>query len=216
MNFDAYIFDLDGTVLDSAGVWKQIDIEFLGKRGLPLTDDYTAAVSALRLYDAAIYTAKRFALNEKPEDITAEWLSMAKDKFVHYIGLKPYAKEYILQLRSIGKPVGVATGAERELYVPALERNGLLDKFDVIIDAETAKTDKNSPDIFLKTACALGAAPQKSVVFEDTPTGLRSARSAGFFTVGILDPSEAETNAEIEKIADITACDFRKFLKDGQ
>ena len=65
-----YFFDLDGTLLDSNGIWLDIDIEFLGRRGIsPVPQDYTDYVTHHSAPDAARYTRERFSLPETPEEI---------------------------------------------------------------------------------------------------------------------------------------------------
>ena len=214
MDFEACIFDLDGTLLDSIGVWIDIDIEFLKKRGATLTEEYGRATATMRMREAADYTIKLYRLEEKAEDIMAEWMEMAKDRYAHKIGLIPYAKEFLLELKGKGVPMGVATIGIKELYQPALERNGIAELFDVIVDADMVRTGKESPEIYLKTAELLGVAPEKCVVFEDTLAGLRSAASCGFITVGMLDKEHRESHSEIESICDVTAYDFKQFLID--
>ena len=214
MEFEACVFDLDGTLLDSLGVWTDIDIEFLGKRGVPFTEEYGRATATMRMREAADYTVKLYRLEESAEDIMAEWMDMARDRYAHQIGLIPYAREFLLQLKAEGVPLGVATIGKKELYQPALERNGIAELFDVIVDADMVRTGKESPEIFLKAAELLGAAPERCVVFEDTLVGLRSAASCGFLTVGMLDKENRENHGEIAALCDDTAFDFRKFLID--
>ena len=72
MIYKGYIFDLDGTVLDSMGVWHDVDVEFLGKRNLPFTEEYGRAISHMKLEIAAEYTVKLYRLNEDPKDIIKE------------------------------------------------------------------------------------------------------------------------------------------------
>ena len=67
--FKGAIFDLDGTILDSMWVWKQVDVNFLGKRGIEISADYVKAISALNLKTAAEYTKERFQLPETVEEI---------------------------------------------------------------------------------------------------------------------------------------------------
>ena len=75
-----YFFDLDGTLLDSNGIWLDIDIEFLGRRGIsPVPEDYTDYVTHHSAPDAARYTRERFSLPETPEEIMARALLVAKD-----------------------------------------------------------------------------------------------------------------------------------------
>ena len=214
MDFEACIFDLDGTLLDSMGVWVDIDIEFLGKRGIEFTEEYGKAISSMRLSEAADYTIKLFRLEERAEDIIEEWLEMSREKFAHEIGLKPFAKEFLTELRAKGVPMGIATTSKKELYQPALERNGIAGLFDAIVDSDMVRAGKETPDIYLKAAELLGVAPKKCVVFEDTLAGLRSAASCGFVTVGILDKVNVENHGEIKAVCDAAAFDFKQFLID--
>ena len=69
------IFDLDGTLLDSMGVWSQIDVDFLAKRGIDLPEDYQQAVTPMGARQAADYTIERFHLPDTPEMLMEEWLS---------------------------------------------------------------------------------------------------------------------------------------------
>ena len=62
------IFDLDGTLLDSMGVWDQVDIDFLSKRGIDVPDDYMTKVAAMQFRQIAEYTIARFSLTDTPED----------------------------------------------------------------------------------------------------------------------------------------------------
>ena len=67
------IFDLDGTLLDSMGIWAQIDVDFLARRGIAATPDYTEAVTALHFRTAAEYTIRRYGFSDTPEMVMAEW-----------------------------------------------------------------------------------------------------------------------------------------------
>lgn len=69
MEFDAAIFDLDGTILDSMDVWERIDILFLQKRNLPVPENYVTEICARSFEEAAQYTIDIFDLQESVEDI---------------------------------------------------------------------------------------------------------------------------------------------------
>ena len=216
MSYKAYIFDLDGTVLDSMGVWRNIDVEFLGKRNLTFTEEYAKALSSMKLNLAAEYTIKLYGLNEEPQDIINEWLGMAKDAFAYKVGLKPYAKELLETLHKNKIPAAVATTSKKELYLPALERNGILGYFDAIADSDMVASGKDSPEIFLYAAKLLNQKPSDCIVFEDTAAGISSAKSVGFTVAAITDGESEAKHAEITKIADFTAYDFEKFYKELQ
>ena len=73
-------FDLDGTLLDSNGIWLEIDIEFLGRHGIsPVPEDYTWYVTHHSAPDSARYTRERFQLSETAEEIQEAWLDMARE-----------------------------------------------------------------------------------------------------------------------------------------
>ncbi len=81
----AYIFDLDGTLLDSMGVWEQIDIEFLKKREIEVTPNYMNAVCALSFQETAAYTIERFGLTDRVDELLKEWNAMAAYAYGHTI-----------------------------------------------------------------------------------------------------------------------------------
>lgn len=204
MIYNGYIFDLDGTVLDSMGVWREVDIGFLGKRGLPFSEEYGKAISHMKLELAAEYTVKLFGLREEPDEIIREWLEGAEYEFKHRVGLKPYAGEFLKLIHGLGLPVAAATTSRRSLYRPALERNGILKYFDAFSDGESAEKGKDSPEIFLRAAEMLGVGAKDCIVFEDTPEAVRTAKRAGF-TVAEMKREEGE---EISGIADFVIEDF--------
>jgi beta-phosphoglucomutase-like phosphatase (HAD superfamily) len=77
MDFNAAIFDLDGTILDSMDVWEHIDIQFLKKRNLPVPENYVTEICARSFEEAAQYTIDLFGLQETVEGIIEEWNNMA-------------------------------------------------------------------------------------------------------------------------------------------
>ena len=86
------IFDLDGTLLDSMGVWDQVDIDFLSKRGIDVPDDYMTKVAAMQFRQIAEYTIARFSLTDTPEELMDEWDHMARVMYATVVEAKPYAR----------------------------------------------------------------------------------------------------------------------------
>ena len=87
----AAIFDLDGTLLDSMGVWDQVDIDFLGKRGIEVPPDYMIKVSSMQFQQIAEYTIARFGLKDTPEELMQEWDDMARMASAKSVGMKVWA-----------------------------------------------------------------------------------------------------------------------------
>jgi len=202
INFKGAIFDLDGTLLDSMGVWEKIDIDFLAKRNLSVPEDYTREISALSFRKTAEYTINRFHLKETAEDLMKEWNYMAAYEYSHMIKLKPYAKEYLTTLKSCGIRLGTATSLSGVLAKPALINNGIYDLFDIQCETDEVGKGKDSPDVFLLAAEKLGVVPKECIVFEDLFAGICSAKKAGMKVFGIYDKYSKEQAEEIQKAAD--------------
>lgn len=204
----AYIFDLDGTLLDSMGIWEQIDVDFLAERGLDVPPDYIDAISSLTFPEAARYTIKRFNLSGSVEDLLSEWNSMAIHAYGNTVLMKPYAKEYLYSIKQKGAKLGIATSLPAELYEPALHNHGIIELFDCICSTDEVPNGKTSPDVFLLAAKKLGISPEECIVFEDIPEAIKSAKLAGMTVYGVYDEASKEHWRLIKEIADGIIYDF--------
>lgn len=208
MNFEASIFDLDGTLLNSMDVWKKIDIAFLSKRGLPVPPDYVTEICSRSFEEAAQYTIKLFGLKETVPAIIKEWNIMAVNEYAKNVRLMPYAHEYLLRLKALHVMLAVATGLPEELFKPCLINNGIYDLFDILCSTDQVKRGKEFPDIFLFASSRLETPPQKCIVFEDVLPAIKSAKHAGMITYGVYDKYSAHHESEIRAITDGFLYDF--------
>ena len=202
IGFDAAVFDLDGTLLDSLGMWESLDVVFLKKRGIAAPLDYPAAVGTMAFRQAAEYTVRRFGLAETPEELIREWDSLAAGAYENTIPLKPGAKEFLLSLKAAGKKMGVATALPPRLYGPALVRNGVWGLFDAFASVEEVGRSKDFPDIYLLAAEKLRVPPCRCVAFEDMLPGVLGAKAAGMAAVGVYDPASRSDEARMRAAAD--------------
>lgn len=205
----AAIFDLDGTLLDSMGVWDQVDIDFLGRRGIAVPDDYMNKVSAMQFRQIAEYTIARFDLPDTPEQLMQEWDEMARVAYSTVVEAKPYAIEYLARLRESGARLAVATSLPPMLREPAMAHVGIDRFFDEVVSVDDAgDVGKDRPDIYLLAARRLGVEPQECTVFEDLLAGMRSAKSVGMHVWAMHDDSSDRDWPEICRIADGVLFDF--------
>jgi HAD superfamily hydrolase (TIGR01509 family) len=187
-NFKGVIFDLDGTLIESGDVWTQIDIDFLGKRGFAVPENYGKAVSAMDFRQAAVYTKELFSLPETIEEIAAEWRDMAIWHYTHDIDPVKGAPEFVRKLHSKGVKLALATASSRELYEPVLKRCGMYEYFSEFVTTSQVERGKGFPDIYLLAAKLLGEKPEDCAVFEDIPEGVNAAKTGGFTVFARLNP----------------------------
>jgi len=207
--YKAYIFDLDGTLLDSMGVWGQIDVDFLAKRGIEFPSDYKDAISSMTFHETAAYTIKRFALSDTIDGLMREWNDMAAYTYGHTVRMKPYAKEYLITLRERGVKLAVATSLSPELCDPVLRNNGIDTMFHAICNTDEAGYGKSRPDVFLLAAQKIGVLPGDCLVFEDILAAVKSAKNAGMGVCAVYDKTSHNDWEEIKKTADYAIDDFR-------
>ena len=183
-SFEGAIFDFDGTIADTAWVWKRVDGEFLGARGIEYTTEYARILSVLGFEKGARYTIDTYGLDETEEDICAEWTRMSRRLYQKEVCLRPGVEDYINALREQGIPVAIATTNEPEV-LGSLEQVDIDGLFDACVHGRDVGTTKDEPDIYLEAARRMGVEPSGCVVFEDIVPGTLSAARAGFATCGV-------------------------------
>ena len=202
MRFRAAIFDMDGTLIDSMGVWKRIDETFLTKRGIAVPADYAESICALGFRGTAEYTVKRFGLSDTPEDLMREWSEMADEEYAKRIFLFPGAKDYLLKLKNAGVMLCIATALTEKMYLPCLKNNGVDGLFDHFFAVDVMHKSKSEPAFFEEVSRAIGVPAGDCVVFDDVTSALRAAQTAGMKVCGVAEATSAHREEEIRSFAD--------------
>jgi len=201
--FEAAIFDLDGTLLDSMYVWHHIDKVYFARRGMVTPPDYGRALAGLSYRESAEYTKKRFGFTEPWEEIVQEWTDLAREEYACHVPLKPGALEYLQFLKASGVKLAVATALPEYLYRPCLEHLGVLEMFETLCSTDdTGGRGKKNGEVFLLAAKRMNMDPAKCAVFEDTLEGMRGAKAAGMLAYCAKDASNSHAHPEIETFAD--------------
>lgn len=187
-NFRAYLFDCDGTIVDS----------------MPL--HYIAWKTALAEWNC-VYEEKLFyawggrpireiiTLLNQMQGLTMPVEEVAARKESLYLELLPRLKTIPEVLEHINAqhgriPMAVVSGSRRDSVIGSLTATRLLDKFDTLVCAEDYKRGKPAPDAFLLAAERLGVPPAECLVFEDTELGIQAASAAGMASVKVPQPLE--------------------------
>ncbi len=203
MEINGIIFDFDGTLADSMWVWEQVDLKFLGKRNLPYSREYVETIAVLGFEQGADFVIEEFGLDEDPDDIIEEWKEDAAAEYAQEVLLKPDAADFLHYLKDSGYPLAIATSLQRPLLEPCLKNNGIYDLFDTIkVCDELGCHGKSNPTVYLEAARALGAEPERTLVFEDVATCARSAKQGGFQVVGVRDDNKQQNRDELMAASD--------------
>lgn len=207
-NKDAVIFDLDGSLVDSMWIWRDIDIEYLGRFGIELPENLQEELEGKSFSETADYFKERFPIPDSIEQIKADWNRMAWDKYLHEVPLKPGIPEFLEGCQKSGIKLGIATSNSRELMENIAEVHNLRDYFSSIMTACDVQKGKPAPDIYLAVAKELGVDPGRCLVFEDIIPGIQAGKNAGMEVCAVEDVYSAHVREEKKLLADYYLEDF--------
>ena len=202
--FKGAIFDMDGTLLDSMPVWKRLTAGYLEQFGVHITDQDYAATEGMSQPEVAQFFIERYPslplnvqglLDGMDELITARYAAIAKPR--------AGVTAYLDGLRARGVKMAVATLTARRHAEKALRDRGMLDYFDFMLTIEDVGVSKWEPDIYLQSAARMGLTPAQCVVFEDAPYACTTAKRAGFYVCGVLEPDYAAGEGELRASSDL-------------
>ena len=206
-----FFFDMDGTLIDSNRVWKEVDERFLARRGIPYTRAYYEGVAHTILPLAAQFTREFCHLEESCQEIMDEWMDMAKDIYAH-VTVKPGVRAYLKQCRTEGRRLGVVTSSVPEHCHTALQRLGLEKYFESITFAQQLGLEKKDPQVWLEAARKSGVEPESCTIFDDSLSACRGARAARMRVVGVYDSFFARDEREMRSFCDVYIRSFEELL----
>ena len=209
----AILFDLDGTLVDSMWMWKQIDIEFLGRYGYECPEDLQKVIEGMSFSETAVYFKERFQLPLSLDEIKACWIQMSIDKYRYEVPLKPGAREFLKFCKENGIRTGIATSNGREMVDAVIESLRLEEYLDVITTACEVKAGKPEPDIYLEVAKRLSVVPSECLVFEDIPAGIIAGKRAGMQVIAVEDDFSKAMKEEKCRLADGFIADYFDLLR---
>lgn len=198
----AVIFDMDGTLIDSMWMWKQIDIEYLGRFHIPLPADLQHEIEGMSFSETAAYFKKRFQIPHTIEQIKENWNRMAWGKYEKEVTVKEGVFDFLNYLKEHGVKMGIATSNSVELANMVLEKRGLTPYFDAVHTSCEVKRGKPYPDIYEFVAEKLGVMPEHCLVFEDVVHGILAGKAAHMKVCAVYDAYSNDQDEEKKRLAD--------------
>jgi beta-phosphoglucomutase len=188
MNKKAFIFDLDGVIVDTARyhflAWQKIS-DGLGIEFTPEHNEQLKGVSRVRSLDIILELGKINAsqdnkniwLRQKNEDYLAYIHNMQEDEILEGV------LNILRFLKEKNQLIGLGSASKNARSI--LEKVNIIDYFDAIVDGNDVTNAKPDPEVFLQAAKLLHAKPENSIVFEDSVAGIQAANIANMTSVGI-------------------------------
>ncbi|MBR6069333.1 MAG: HAD family phosphatase [Ruminococcus sp.] len=214
------IFDLDGTLIDSMGMWFDIDRRFLAENGVTdPPEGISWKIKQMTIEAAAQFMIDEFGLGMTPEQVIRRIEELVREEYEHHIPLKKGVVELLDFLDGKSIPYGVATATYKGLAVAALRRCGVLDRMAFLLTDKEYPNGKGFPDIFMGAAEMLGTSPAETLVAEDSIHCVETAKNAGFVTAAVYDEASEREWDSIRALADYSFAELGEirslFERDG-
>lgn len=192
------LFDMDGVLIESTGVHTAAWEAYLARHGIPSAGVMEKMLGKRNdqivrvLWGPLITEEEVFRHGADKEQLYREMMAPVFERHI-----VPGVEGFVRAARSRGVPCALATNAEPANVDFVLDRLGLRDCFQVIVDGHQVRRPKPDPEVYLTAASRLGVAPHNCVIFEDSPGGLQAARASGGRVVAVLTTLKDAPEADL-------------------
>lgn len=187
----ALLFDLDGVIVSTEKnhfeAWRATAAEL----GIVFTEEHNEALKGVNRVDSLrkiLDLGNKTVSDEAFESLLLFKNNMYLASITHLnpLNLLPGVLDLLNKAKVLGIKLGIGSSSKNAPMI--LERLGIKDMFDVVIDGNGVKFPKPDPEVFLNGAKALGLTPSECIVFEDAQSGVQAAKAGGFFVIGVGNP----------------------------
>ena len=195
------LFDMDGTLADTMGYWRNLAADALAARGVTLAEEHIRAIETMPFSKGVAYLKEQNV--PEIENVTREEiLSVLEEHYRRDAKLKSGVREYLDFLRASGAKMAVATLTPRAQALVCLESLGIADYFEFVFTGEDYPKGKSSPEIFFDAAKRFGCEATEMHLFEDSFYSMQTAHAVGIPVVAVEDAWQCSIKQDILAIAD--------------
>lgn len=203
-----FIFDCDGTFMDTIEAWHRAEDSLMKSAGISLTKAQRDELNSLTLEEAGQFFYDRFDVLESPKQVTAMIEDHLLDYYRHEAELKSGARRFLDEILDRGYPVAVLSSSPQIFLQAGLGRVGVLPLFDAVVSVDDIPTTKRHQETYINLCKALGCNPAKTWFFDDSWYALKTASEAGLHTIGIFSSDNCGTHEELAQYSERVEDDF--------
>lgn len=197
------IFDCDGTLLDSMGMWHGLDDRLAARAGVELTMADRDFLTAATLEECSVYLHERYAMGSSPADVLNDFHEELHFYYENQVQPKPGAVELVNSLASADIPMAVASSTPPSLLRLGLETAGFADVMRAIVSVEDIGSSKREPLVYDMARVSLGTDRAHTWGVEDALYAVRTLGNAGYRTMAVFDSQIAGSPEDLAAAADI-------------
>ena len=208
-----WLFDFDGTLVDSMPTYASVMLRILDENNIAYERDLLKMITPLGYRDTAGYYVK-LGVPMTQEAIVAKMTEYAVREYTFHVPAKCHVAETIRELKARGDDLNVLTASPHTMLDPCLKRLGLFDLFTNVWSCEDFGTNKANPEIYHMAAAKIGKPVEEIWFLDDNLNADLTAKKAGMRVCGVFDESSAEYEEQIRAAADCYIRDFSELIRN--
>ena len=210
--FQSYLFDFDGTLVDSMPAYERAMKGILGDLKVAYGPDLMREITPLGVLETAHYFVEKLSAPCTEGEILRQMEKRMSDAYFYHIPAKGHVVSTLRALSRRGIGLFVLTASPHLTLDPCLERLGIFDLFSGVFSCDDFHLTKADEALYPAAAEKMGCSPEKILFFDDQFTPLQCAKKAGLSTCGVFDPSARDQKDLIRRNADFYIEDFSQLL----
>ena len=213
MKYSTYLFDFDGTLVDSMPSYVSVMLRILDEANVSYQSDIIKIITPLGYLGTARYFVEQLGLQDSVEEILARMNRYAYDEYAYRIGAKETVHQTLCELKKRGADLHVLTASPHTVLDICLKRLGLFDLFSNVWSCDDFGTTKADPNIYQMAAERIGKPMDQILFLDDNYNADKTAVQAGMKVCGVFDLSSKDYTDEIKAIAHHYIHTFDELLK---